>query len=101
MPIMPTSTSRWNVRGVSAGREERGAVGERVGVDQGDRVVERVDAHDSEHGSEDLVAVDRHRGFDLVEQRRSPSTCSSRPSTRAAGTARSTSLASASRTSAC
>ena len=36
--------------GLAGGGEDRGAVGERVGVDEVDRLVERVDAHDESTG---------------------------------------------------
>ena len=59
-----------DARGLAARGEDRGAVGVRVGVDELDRVRERVDAHDGQHRAEDLVAVDAHVGRDVVEQRR-------------------------------
>jgi hypothetical protein len=38
--------------------------------DEFERGREIGDAHDAQHGSEDLLTVDAHRGFDLVEQAR-------------------------------
>src|SRR4051794_28800817 len=57
-------------RSLPGGGEDRGAVGGRVAVDQLDRLVERVDAHDTEHRAEDLVGVDAHVGGDVVDQGR-------------------------------
>src|SRR4051794_3018566 len=57
-------------RHLPAAREDRAAVGVGVAVDEIDCSVERVDAHDGEHGPEDLVGVDGHVGRDVVEQRR-------------------------------
>ena len=45
-------------RGLAGGGEDRDAVGVGVAVDQLDRLVERVDAHDGQHRAEDLVGVD-------------------------------------------
>ena len=41
-----------------------------IAVDEVDGIREVLDAHDREHGPEDLLAVDPHRGLDLIEQRR-------------------------------
>ena len=56
-------------RGAAVAGEERDAVAVRVVVDEPDRVVVRVGAHDREHRPEDLVAVGVHLGRHVVEQR--------------------------------
>ena len=49
-------------------REHRGSVAVRVGVHQVDGVVQRWYADDAEHGSEDLLGVNRHVRADVVDQ---------------------------------
>ena len=68
---MPTSTS-WRKRRTAAPvlGEDRRAVAEAAAVDHGDRVVERVDPDDREHGPEDLLTRDVHLRRDVVEDRR-------------------------------
>ena len=57
-------------RRMARAREQRRAVGIRIGVDHRDRIGERFGAHDGEHRTEDLLAIDRHLGRDAIEQRR-------------------------------
>src|SRR3954447_26245777 len=61
--------AREHPRRLAGAREDRGPVGERAGVDERDRLLERVHAHHAQHGAEDLVRVDRHVGADVVEER--------------------------------
>src|SRR3954451_20079612 len=56
-------------RGLPGGGEDRRPVGVRVGVDEVDRLAQRLHPHDAQHRAEDLVAVDVHLGRDAVEQR--------------------------------
>src|SRR5439155_24845110 len=57
-------------RRLAAGGEQGHAVAVRVGVDQLDRVVQRVGADDHQDRPEDFVGVDVHAGRDVVEQAR-------------------------------
>jgi hypothetical protein len=51
-------------------REDAGAVAVGVGVDEGDRLVERVHAHDLQHRPEDLGLVHLVPGLDAGDHRR-------------------------------
>src|SRR5262249_9599589 len=55
-------------RGIAIAGEKRGAVGEGIGVDQGYRVFIALAAHHREHGTEDLVFINAHRGRNAIEQ---------------------------------
>src|SRR5436190_1496941 len=50
-------------------REDRGAIAVRVLVDEAKRLVVGVDARHAEDRAEELVAVVRHLGLDVVDQR--------------------------------
>ena len=53
---------------VAALREDARAVGEFVGVHQGDALLEVLHALDAKHGTENLLVADRHAGLDMVEE---------------------------------
>ncbi len=57
-------------RRAAVAREQRDAVGVRVGVDQVDPLLVPGDADDRQHRPEDLVVVAGHAGLDVVDQRR-------------------------------
>ena len=69
-PTMPTSTSSGSARAAPPSCVKIAVpLPYGSGVDELERLVERVHAHDGQHRAEDLVGVDRHLGRDAVEQR--------------------------------
>ena len=70
MPTIPALTLSWNARAAFPSRVKIAAPFPGVGVDELDRLVQRVRPDDDEHRPEDLLAIHAHLGADVVEQAR-------------------------------